>query len=159
MSPILGDVRVDIPISNIGVGLLGTLPPILLAASGFIAPRVARGIVLALPRPGIPLWHRLPAWSDTVSGRTRLRQRYVLTTLSNGGVGRCVHSGGTCTQHAETQIEKSTGSTPSQEAWLRPAARRHVACARSASPVPSRHSPLTRATACGAARTKSTAKH
>jgi len=54
MSPILGDIRVDIPISNLGVGLLGTLPPILLAASGFIAPRVARsigldgGIVLAL---------------------------------------------------------------------------------------------------------------
>ncbi|WP_327034527.1 CynX/NimT family MFS transporter [Micromonospora ureilytica] len=54
ISPILGDIRLDIPISNIGVGLLGTLPPILLAASGFIAPRVARGfgldggIVLAL---------------------------------------------------------------------------------------------------------------
>jgi MFS transporter, CP family, cyanate transporter len=54
ISPILGDIRVDIPISNLGVGLLGTLPPILLAASGFIAPRVARGfgldggIVLAL---------------------------------------------------------------------------------------------------------------
>jgi CP family cyanate transporter-like MFS transporter len=54
MSPILGDIRVDIPLSDIGVGLLGTLPPILLAASGFIAPRIARGngldgdIVLAL---------------------------------------------------------------------------------------------------------------
>ncbi|MET8092028.1 MFS transporter [Micromonospora sp. NPDC005220] len=54
ISPILGNIRVDIPISNIGVGLLGTLPPILLAASGFVAPRVARGfgldggIVLAL---------------------------------------------------------------------------------------------------------------
>lgn len=46
MSPILGDIRLDIPISNIGVGLLGTLPPILLAVSGFIAPRVARGIGL-----------------------------------------------------------------------------------------------------------------
>ncbi|MCS7476214.1 CynX/NimT family MFS transporter [Umezawaea endophytica] len=46
VSPILGDIRVDIPISNIGVGLLGTLPPILLAVSGFIAPRVARGIGL-----------------------------------------------------------------------------------------------------------------
>ncbi|WP_328652711.1 MFS transporter [Micromonospora sp. NBC_00330] len=46
ISPILGDIRVDIPISNIGVGLLGTLPPILLAASGFIAPRVARGFGL-----------------------------------------------------------------------------------------------------------------
>lgn len=46
ISPILGDIRVDIPISNIGAGLLGTLPPILLAASGFIAPHVARGIGL-----------------------------------------------------------------------------------------------------------------
>ncbi|GAA2186850.1 MFS transporter [Micromonospora lupini] len=46
ISPILGDIRVDIPISNIGVGLLGTLPPILLAASGFVAPRVARGFGL-----------------------------------------------------------------------------------------------------------------
>ena len=46
ISPILGEIRVDIPISNIGVGLLGTLPPILFAASGFVAPRVARGIGL-----------------------------------------------------------------------------------------------------------------
>ncbi|MFF0232122.1 CynX/NimT family MFS transporter [Micromonospora sp. NPDC005254] len=46
MSPILGDIRADIPISNIGAGLLGTLPPILLAVSGFVAPRVARGIGL-----------------------------------------------------------------------------------------------------------------
>ena len=46
ISPILGDIRVDIPVSNIGVGLLGTLPPILFAASGFLAPRVARGIGL-----------------------------------------------------------------------------------------------------------------
>jgi len=46
VSPIIGDIRVDIPMTNTGVGLLGTLPPILLAASGFIAPRVARGIGL-----------------------------------------------------------------------------------------------------------------
>jgi len=46
ISPILGDIRVDIPISSIGVGLLGTLPPILFAASGFLAPRIARGIGL-----------------------------------------------------------------------------------------------------------------
>ncbi|MET8358426.1 MFS transporter [Micromonospora sp. NPDC005171] len=46
MSPILDDIRADIPISNIGAGLLGTLPPILLAVSGFVAPRVARGIGL-----------------------------------------------------------------------------------------------------------------
>ncbi|MEU8664923.1 MFS transporter [Actinoplanes philippinensis] len=46
MSPILGAIRVDIPISSIGAGLLGTLPPILLAVSGFVAPRVARGLGL-----------------------------------------------------------------------------------------------------------------
>ena len=30
-------------------------------------------------------WHRLPAWDDSVSGLARLRQRYTVTTLSNGG--------------------------------------------------------------------------
>lgn len=31
-------------------------------------------------------WHRLPAWPDSVEGLARLRRRYVLATLSNGGV-------------------------------------------------------------------------
>lgn len=54
LSPILGDIRVDIPLSILDVGWLGTLPPLLFAASGFVAPRVARklgldgGIVLAM---------------------------------------------------------------------------------------------------------------
>jgi 2-haloacid dehalogenase len=30
-------------------------------------------------------WHRLPAWDDTVAGLARLRTRYLVTTLSNGG--------------------------------------------------------------------------
>jgi 2-haloacid dehalogenase len=30
-------------------------------------------------------WHHLPAWSDTVAGLARMRARYVVTTLSNGG--------------------------------------------------------------------------
>jgi 2-haloacid dehalogenase len=30
-------------------------------------------------------WHRLPAWPDAAPGLTRLRSRYVVTTLSNGG--------------------------------------------------------------------------
>jgi MFS transporter, CP family, cyanate transporter len=46
LSPILDDIRADVPISTIGVGLLGTLPPILLAAAGFTAPRIARSIGL-----------------------------------------------------------------------------------------------------------------
>ncbi len=31
-------------------------------------------------------WHRLRPWPDSVAGLTRLRRRYVLTTLSNGNV-------------------------------------------------------------------------
>jgi 2-haloacid dehalogenase len=30
-------------------------------------------------------WHRLPPWPDSVPGLERLRTRYLLTTLSNGG--------------------------------------------------------------------------
>ncbi len=32
------------------------------------------------------VWHRLDAWPDAVQGLTRLRQRFVLATLSNGNV-------------------------------------------------------------------------
>jgi 2-haloacid dehalogenase len=32
------------------------------------------------------VWHRLDAWPDAVEGLTRLRQRFVLATLSNGNV-------------------------------------------------------------------------
>jgi 2-haloacid dehalogenase len=31
-------------------------------------------------------WHRLDPWPDSVPGLTRLRERYILTTLSNGNV-------------------------------------------------------------------------
>jgi 2-haloacid dehalogenase len=43
------------------------------------------------------VWHRLEPWPDTVSGLTRLRTRYVLSTLSDGNVALLVnlakHSG------------------------------------------------------------------
>jgi len=32
-------------------------------------------------------WHRLDAWPDTVAGMTRLKSRFMLTTLSNGNLG------------------------------------------------------------------------
>lgn len=32
------------------------------------------------------VWHRLNAWPDAVPGLTRLRQRFILATLSNGNV-------------------------------------------------------------------------
>ena len=42
-------------------------------------------------------WHRLQPWPDSVSGLTRLKTRYVLSTLSNGNVALLVnmakHSG------------------------------------------------------------------
>ena len=35
-------------------------------------------------------WHHLPAWPDAVHGLTRLRTRFVLSTLSNGGMALLV---------------------------------------------------------------------
>jgi 2-haloacid dehalogenase len=35
-------------------------------------------------------WHQLPPWPDAVRGLTRLRPRFVLTTLSNGGMAHLV---------------------------------------------------------------------
>lgn len=32
-------------------------------------------------------WHRLTPWPDTVAGLTRLKQKYIIGTLSNGNVG------------------------------------------------------------------------
>ena len=32
------------------------------------------------------VWHRLQPWPDSVAGLTRLRQKYILATLSNGNV-------------------------------------------------------------------------
>lgn len=36
-------------------------------------------------------WHRLAPWPDTVAGLHRLRQRYVISTLSNGNLSLLVH--------------------------------------------------------------------
>ena len=36
------------------------------------------------------VWHRLTPWPDSVEGLTRLKQRYILGTLSNGNVGLLV---------------------------------------------------------------------
>ena len=46
LSPILSYVSGDIPLGSIGIGLLGMLAPLAFAASGFIAPVVARRIGL-----------------------------------------------------------------------------------------------------------------
>ncbi|MVU77177.1 haloacid dehalogenase type II [Nocardia sp. ET3-3] len=42
-------------------------------------------------------WHRLPAWPDAAEGLARLRGRYVVATLSNGGLAM------------QTRLMKTTG--------------------------------------------------
>ena len=37
------------------------------------------------------VWHRLAPWPDTVAGLARLRQRYLVATLSNGNLSLLVH--------------------------------------------------------------------
>ena len=37
------------------------------------------------------VWHRLDAWPDTVAGLTRLKQRFIISTLSNGNLGLLTH--------------------------------------------------------------------
>ena len=36
-------------------------------------------------------WHRLPAWDDVCDGLSRLRKKYVLAALSNGGFALLTH--------------------------------------------------------------------
>jgi len=33
------------------------------------------------------VWHRLEAWPDSVAGLTRLKRKYIISTLSNGNIG------------------------------------------------------------------------
>jgi 2-haloacid dehalogenase len=39
----------------------------------------------------VEVWHRLPAWADSVDGLARLRARYVTAALSNGGFALLTH--------------------------------------------------------------------
>ena len=34
------------------------------------------------------VWHRLEPWPDAVEGLTRLKSRYIISTLSNGNIGQ-----------------------------------------------------------------------
>ena len=38
----------------------------------------------------VQAWHHLPAWPDSAEGMSRLRSRFVLSTLSNGGMAHLV---------------------------------------------------------------------
>jgi 2-haloacid dehalogenase len=39
------------------------------------------------------VWHRLKPWPDTLKGLTRLKKKFVVTTLSNGNVALLTHLG------------------------------------------------------------------
>jgi CP family cyanate transporter-like MFS transporter len=46
ISPIIDQIRGDIPITDVGIGLIGMLPPIFFALSGFLGPLVSRRLGL-----------------------------------------------------------------------------------------------------------------
>jgi CP family cyanate transporter-like MFS transporter len=46
ISPIIDEINVDIPLSSVAIGLIGMLPPIFFAVSGFIGPFVSRRLGL-----------------------------------------------------------------------------------------------------------------
>jgi len=46
ISPIIDEIRDDIPITDVGIGLIGMLPPIFFALSGFLGPLVSRRLGL-----------------------------------------------------------------------------------------------------------------
>jgi len=46
ISPIIAEIRDDIPLTSVGIGILGMLPPIFFALSGFFGPLVSRRLGL-----------------------------------------------------------------------------------------------------------------
>jgi CP family cyanate transporter-like MFS transporter len=42
ISPIIAEIREDIPLSSVAIGIIGALPPVFFALSGFIGPWAAR---------------------------------------------------------------------------------------------------------------------
>jgi 2-haloacid dehalogenase len=54
-----------------------------------------QGVADAVDEPArrrmVRAWHRLPAWDDAVEGLARLRGRYVVAALSNGGFALLTH--------------------------------------------------------------------
>jgi CP family cyanate transporter-like MFS transporter len=69
ISPILAEIREDIPLSSVGVGVLGMLPPIFFAVSGFIGPWVSRRVglegAIVISAAVMVVGHLLRAWSGS----------------------------------------------------------------------------------------------
>jgi CP family cyanate transporter-like MFS transporter len=69
ISPILAEIRADIPLSSVGVGVLGMLPPIFFAVSGFIGPWVSRRLglegAIVVSAVVMVVGHLVRAWSGS----------------------------------------------------------------------------------------------
>lgn len=57
-----------------------------------ILPRFGLGALGEADRQHLnQVWHRLDAWPDSVDGLTRLKRKFIITTLSNGNIGLLTH--------------------------------------------------------------------
>ena len=69
ISPIVAEISVDIPLSSIGLGLLGALPPVFFALAGVIAPPIAKRVglelTILLAVAAIVLGHLIRAFADS----------------------------------------------------------------------------------------------
>lgn len=97
-------------------------------------------------------WHRLDPWPDTVSGLTRLKQRFPIVTLSNGNVALMVdlarHAG--LPWDAILGAEVARAYKPSPQAYLATAAALRLQPGELCL-VAAHHSDLAAARACGLA--------
>lgn len=48
ISPIIAEISVDIPLSSVGLGIIGALPPVFFALAGIVAPPIAKRVGLEL---------------------------------------------------------------------------------------------------------------
>ena len=55
-------------------------------------------------------WHRLDAWPDSVEGLTRLKQKYIIATLSNGNIALLVNMA----KHAGLPWDAILGAEPAR---------------------------------------------
>ncbi len=69
ISPIVAEISVDIPLSSVGLGFLGALPPVFFAIAGIIAPPIAKRLglelTIGLAVVAIVAGHLIRAFSDS----------------------------------------------------------------------------------------------
>lgn len=68
-------------------------------------------------------WHRLKPWPDSVAGLTRLKRKYIITSLSNGNVSLLVHMAKQAALPWDTVLSAELAGhyKPDREAYLKAA--------------------------------------